>query len=62
MTSPSALTECDSPDQYPHGMPAYMTGGHHETEIHDDDDEDDDDGSEKKVTMTIESTNIRNTG
>ena len=52
-------------------MPAYMTGyaggAHHETEVRDEDDEEDeegvnDNGNEKKVTMTIESTNIRNTG
>ena len=35
-------------------MPAYVTG-HHETEVNDVEDS-------EKVTMTIESTNIRNTG
>ena len=43
-TSPTALTELDSPDHYPHGMPAYLTGGgHYETEVRDDDDDDEDD-------------------
>ena len=36
-------------------MPAYMMT-YHETEVHEDDTED-----SEKVTMTIESTNIRNT-